>query len=156
MKRSFLAGILAVAAGNTIITGMEKLLYSREQLEVLEQLLLNGGSRAAIASQYPPELLNQKMFIWMVAAFVAGLVAFFAKPEHRTRVYAGIVLFMLLAAGINIYIVPHPAWLTAVLPALFVLPVYASAHIPGLLRLIKTARFEMPQQPNATGKPMAA
>jgi hypothetical protein len=141
MFRSFLTGMLAVVTGNVMITVLEKLVYSQKNLDTLHDLLLQGSSRVSIGELYPPEILSQKMFIWAVAAFAAGLVVTLVKAAHKKKIYAGVTLFFILAAAVNLYIVPHPAWLTAAVPALFVMPMYAASQTPNVIMLMRTARY---------------
>jgi cell division protein FtsW (lipid II flippase) len=101
-------------------------------------------------------LQNQKMFIWMLGAFVATLVVALMHRVAKKPLYTSIVLFMLLAAGIHLFMIPHPLRVVAALPAIITAPVFAASQTPGFLKLLRTARLQHRQPMGGTGSDFSA
>jgi hypothetical protein len=128
MKKALRTAFMGATAATITITVLEKLLYRQQDLETLSQLLYSEG-RSDINHAYPPALLFSKMIAWMSAALVAGIVIAYCKTENKRYVYMTVALFLMMGACINLAIVPHPSWLWAAVPALFVVPMLAGSRL---------------------------
>jgi hypothetical protein len=151
MRRSFFTAVCAIAAGNAVITLFEKLVYSKKHLDALHEVLIQSAPYSVKGTMYPPELLFQKMMAWIFAAFVAGLVTAALRPAHRKYVLAAAVLFFMLAALVNVAIVPHPYWFTAVMPAVFIVPLLAGAGTLQFINQVQAARPLQGERPGEGG-----
>ena len=122
MKRHLTAAFCSVLAGNLIITLIEKTLNSGQSLDQLREILVYADNRAAAAAAYPADLLLNKIIAWAAGAFIAGLVLNAMLKKRNKFVQGVVVLFYLSAAFINIAIIPHPSWVAATIPAIFIVP----------------------------------
>lgn len=156
MRRSFFTAVCAIAAGNAVITLFEKLVYSKKHLDALHEVLIQSAPYAVKGTMYPPELLFQKMMAWIFAAFVAGLITEALRPAHSKYVLAASVLFFMLAALVNVTIVPHPAWFAAVIPAVFIVPLMAGANTLQFISQVQAARPLHGERPAKGGMQPAA
>lgn len=139
MNRFFVAAICSVASGNLLITLIEKAFNSPHSLEQLRDILIYSENRAAAAAAYPPDLLMNKMIAWGVGAFTAGLVlnAVLRKPNKWMN--AVVIMFYIVAAYINIVIIPHPSWVATTIPALMIVPFVGGLGLNNFIQEIKEA-----------------
>lgn len=152
MVRLFFAAVCSVVSGNLLITYLEKTLNSAQSLETLRDVLLTAENRAAAAAAYPPELLANKMIAWMAGAFVAGLVLSAIVKQKNKWVHAIVILFYFSAAYLNIAIVPHPSWVAAAIPAVFIVPFLGGYGLTAFISEIQ--RFPVfEQRDDAHGEP---
>jgi hypothetical protein len=131
MKKPVIAGIVSALSANIIITILEKLVYARTDLKQFAANQLNS-------EMIPPQLLMQKMSIWMIAALTAGITLSLFKLSERKHKYVFfvVVMFMLTAAYTSLFIMPHPSWIKAALPALFIVPMYLGGQWRFFLRQV--------------------
>jgi hypothetical protein len=137
MNRFITAAFCSVLSGNLLITLIEKALNSRRSLEELRDIIIYSENRAAAAAAYPADLLTNKMIAWVAGAFVAGLVLSVMLKNRNKWVQAIVVLFYLSAAFINIAIVPHPSWIAATIPAIFIVPFMGGLGLAGFVQEVK-------------------
>jgi hypothetical protein len=122
MAKLLKAAFCSVVSGNLLITLVEKTLNSGKDIERLREVVYASESRIAAAAAYPADLLMNKLIAWMAGAFVAGLVLRLVSGQRNKWIQAIVILFYLTAAYANIFIVPHPSWMVAAIPAIFIVP----------------------------------
>ena len=139
MNRFFIAAICSIASGNLQITFIEKTFNSPHSLQQLSETLITAGNRASAAAAYPPDLLMNKMIAWAVGAFTAGLVLNLMLKKPNKWMNEVVIMFYLVAAYINIAIVPHPSWVAACVPALMTVPFMGGLRLNTYIQEIKEA-----------------
>ncbi len=154
MVRLFLAAVCSVVSGNLLITYLEKTLNSAQSLDTLRDVLLTAENRAAAAAAYPQDLLANKLVAWMAGAFLAGLVLSSILKQKNKWVHAIVVLFYLTAAYVNIVIVPHPAWVAAAIPAVFIVPFLGGYGLAAYISEVQRMPvFEEQKNSSTNGQP---
>lgn len=112
MGRNVLAGFLGVLAHGLVVLGLESITHriwpppaglDLEDTEALRELMAN----------IPPSALIAVLAAWLIAAFVGANVAGRIAIGQRRRVALIAGLISAVGAGLNLSMIPHPAWFVA-------------------------------------------
>jgi hypothetical protein len=112
----------SMVSGNLLITLVEKITNSGKDIQRLREVIYYSENRMAAAAAYPADLLMNKLIAWVIGAFAAGLVLRLVLGQRNKWMQAFVILFYLTGAYTNIFIVPHPLWMVAAIPAIFIVP----------------------------------
>lgn len=128
MKNKIISVLVGVIVGVIVVTLGEKI---QHQFYPLPEGLDFKDSKAvkAFVDSLPLGAFISLVFIWILSSFVGGFVA--AKLTHENKMKSAMITggILMLAAIMNMFMIPHPVWMIVVTLALYLPAAYLGGKL---------------------------
>lgn len=132
LARGAVATVIGVLCAGLVVAGVE-MLGHRVYPVPAELALDSPQAMAAYVAGLPTGAILFVLLAWVLGTLVGGVTAV-AIAQRRPRLYAGIIAALILVgAGMNFSMIPHPAW--------FMLATVVCVPLAGLLAAMLGARL---------------